>query len=108
MAFFAEFAVGLAAPLALLSMPGVKAMMVPWGRPNWAAPRQSYIRAVITVLVGFICMASMVGPMVQSIPTAAASMSSIWGEMLAALAGLVFFLSLLDALALGWEQLADG
>ena len=105
--FFVEFAAGFAAPLALVLMPGVKAMMVPlrW-RPNPYAPRQAYVRCVSVVVVGLICVASMVAPMVQSIPAAAASMTFPWGGLLAALAGLVYFLALLTALALAYEQLA--
>ena len=109
-AFLAEFVTGLAAPLALLAMPGMKAMLDPAlrpaRRPAWDAPRQAMLRFVVALVVGFICMAAMVGPMVQSIPAAAASMTTIWGEMLAALTGLVFFLSLIVALTLAWEQLA--
>ena len=105
-AFLAEFVTGLAAPLALIAMPGMKAMMNPVRRPSWDAPRQAMLRCVVALVVGFICMASMIGPMVQSIPAAAASMTTIWGDMLAALTGLVFFLSLIVVLTLAWEQLA--
>ena len=107
-AFLAEFATGLAAPLALIAMPGMKAMMVmaPWRRPNQDAPRQAYFRCVVTLVVGFICAFSMVGPMVQSIPASAEAMTTPWGDMLGALASAVFFLSLMAVLALAWEQMA--
>ena len=61
-AFLAEFAVALAAPLALLAMPGMKAMLDPElrpaRRPAWDAPRQAMLRCVVALVVGFICMAA--------------------------------------------------